>query len=358
VKAKRFITTILFIAIQLLIPWMTMSVHDLYAYVSPGNFYQQGELSVNVINIPDTTAPVELDVYTPSVIDTYPVVIFQHGFGGSIKAYETISEHLASHGFVVVLPQMYGPGFQDAPTAEEEAVLGVQIVSWIEAHINSNITVTADTNLLGLTGHSRGGQVAYRMALQLTEKVKALSGVDPVDAVGFGGQTPIITGPLNFDIPTYILGAGLGPVVVEGGPIEIACAPEEVGPIHFYCANPNPTWLVISTTHGHADMIDEENFSEFCPGGPDRDGMRTLTGGTLAAFFSGILQGNTSALSVLSDTGAAPVPVTMEMNKTGEACGGEIPPSAIPTLSEWGMIIFMSIILGIGVVMLYRRREI
>ena len=40
----------------------------------------------------------------------------------------------------------------------------------------------------------------------------------------------------------------------------------------------------------------------------------------------------------------------------GDACdtGGE----AIPTLSEWGMIIFITIILGISVIMLYRRREI
>ena len=355
---QGILLSMMFFFIQLLIPWINPGVDDLYAYVSSGNFYEQGELSVNVINIPDSTAPVELDVYTPLEAGTYPVVIFQHGFGGSIKAYETISQHLAGHGFVVILPQMYGPGFQDAPTAEEEAVLGLQIVSWVEAHINNYIPVTADTDLLGLAGHSRGGQVAYRMTLQLSEKVKALAGVDPVDALGFAGQTPIITGPLNFDIPTYILGAGLGPIVVEGGPIEVACAPEEVGPIHFYCANPNPTWLVISTTHGHADMIDEEDFSEFCPGGPNRDGMRTLTGGTMAAFFSGILQENSVALSVLSDPASAPVPVTMEMNKTGSACGGEIPPSAIPTLSEWGMIIFMTIILGLGIVTLVRRRMV
>jgi hypothetical protein len=87
--------------------------------------------------------------------------------------------------------------------------------------------------------------------------------------------------------------------------------------------------------------------------------MPTLTGGTLAAFFSGILQGNESALLVLSDPGSAPVPTEMEMNKkTGGVCGGEIPPSAIPTLSEWGMIIFMTIILGVGVVTLLRRRMV
>ena len=356
-KREGLVLKVMFFFFFVVISWINPVSDDLHAYVSPGNFYGQGELSVNVINIPDTTAPVELDVYTPSVSDTYPVVIFQHGFGGSIKAYETISAQVASHGFVVILPQMYGPGFQDAPIAEEEAVLGLQIISWVEENINSHIPVIADTSLLGLTGHSRGGQVAYRMALQIPQKVKALAGVDPVDALGFAGQTPIITGPLNFDIPTYILGTGLGPIVVEGGPIEVACAPEEVGPIHFYCASPNPTWLVISTTHGHADMIDEEDFSEFCPGGPNRDGMRTLTGGTLAAFFSGILQENEGALSVLSSPESAPVPVTVEKNKTaGGACGGEIPPSAIPTLSEWGMIIFMTILLGTGVVALVRRR--
>jgi hypothetical protein len=40
----------------------------------------------------------------------------------------------------------------------------------------------------------------------------------------------------------------------------------------------------------------------------------------------------------------------------GDACEG-IDPTAVPTLSEWGMIIFMTIILGIGVVTLLRRRR-
>jgi hypothetical protein len=99
-------------------------------------------------------------------------------------------------------------------------------------------------------------------------------------------------------------------------------------------------------------MIDEEDYSDSCPGGPDRDGMRSLTGGTLAAFFSGILQSNQNALSVLSDPGAAPVPVVMEMNKQGSVC-----PDAIPTLSEWGIIILMTLMLGAGITTLFTRRE-
>ena len=43
-------------------------------------------------------------------------------------------------------------------------------------------------------------------------------------------------------------------------------------------------------------------------------------------------------------------------NGIGDACDQVTPPSAIPTLSEWGMIIFMTIILGIGVVTIVRRR--
>lgn len=282
-------------------------------YVSPGNFYQVGELEVDVVPIPGTTAPVELDIYTPLTPARYPLIVFQHGFAGSIKAYETIAEHLASHGFVVVLPQMYPPGdFAAAPTPEAEAALAVQVLAWVEANVNAYIPVTADTSLLGLAGHSRGGQAAYRMVLELSAKAKALAGVDPVDGLEIFGQTPVVNGPLTFDIPTYILGTGLGPVEVGGGGPVASCAPAEIGYNHFYENNPSPSWLVVATTHGHADMIDEADYQEFCPGGPDRDGMRALTAGTLAAFFSGILQKNSSALSVLSDVASAPVPVETE----------------------------------------------
>jgi chlorophyllase len=352
-KEKRVFSVILFIALQLLITSFSFTVHDLHAaYVSPGNFYQQGELSVSRITIPDTIAPVELDVYAPSASDFYPVIIFQHGFSASIKGYETISTQLASHGFVVVLPQMYPPGdFGAAPTPAAEAALGVQIIAWVQANINNYISVNASTTLLGLAGHSRGGQTAYRIAVAIPQTIKALAGVDPVDGIELFGQTPFITAPLSFDIPTYILGTGLGPIVVNNF---IACAPDYAGPNHFYCANPNPTWLVTATTHGHADMIDEEDFTSFCPGGPDRNGMRALTAGTLAAFFSGILQGNADALNVLGDPGAAPVPAAMERNRIGSTCQTS---TAIPTLSEWGLLIFMTILLGSGAAFIYKRKS-
>lgn len=295
-----------------------------FLYKSCEDFYKPGRLAVQVISLAANeqySNPVQMDIYAPKETFRYPVIIFQHGFTGSIKGYETILNHLASHGFVVVAPQMYPPGGGmegSYPTPEEEAALGVQIISWVQENIKYIVPVNADATLLGLSGHSRGGQIAYRMALQVPEKIKALSGVDPVDALTMFGQELAITGPLTFDIPTYNLGTGLGPVPPPDTQFDLSCAPADIGYQHFYDNSPSPSWLAVATEQGHADMIDEadlcpsEPCSIFCPGGPDRDGMRSFTAGTLAAFFSGTLQKNHRALKVLSDPDDAPIPCTTE----------------------------------------------
>ena len=53
--------------------------------------------------------------------------------------------------------------------------------------------------------------------------------------------------------------------------------------------------------------------------------------------------------------GTNPCPTDANCNEDTDTCN-PIPPSDIPTLSEWGIIIFMTIILGIGIVTLLRRR--
>jgi len=59
-------------------------------------------------------------------------------------------------------------------------------------------------------------------------------------------------------------------------------------------------------------MLDEEDFARFARRGRPRWHARSYRGHP-GGFFSGTLQKNDEALSVLSDEAAAPVPVTMEM---------------------------------------------
>jgi hypothetical protein len=53
-----------------------------------------------------------------------------------------------------------------------------------------------------------------------------------------------------------------------------------------------------------------------------------------------------------------PCPTDTVCNEDTDTCDPILTAASIPTLSEWGMIIFMTIILGIGIVTLIRRRMV
>lgn len=284
-------------------------------YVSPGDYYDPGALTVAVTTVGDDTAPVPIDIYYPiNTSYVYPVVVFQHAFCGYKEAYQVIVGHLASHGFVVVVPTMYaitaGWPCTDLPV-EDEAATGVALAGWLQSNLAGVIPVNADMSGIGIAGHSRGGNVAYRMALDANVPARAIAGIDPVDGVVIFGQTPFLLAPLPVDlgIPTCILGTGLGTIPISGN---IACAPESAGHNHFFNANPRPSWHVIASEYGHMDMMDPEDNPEVCPGGSDLTLMLDFTAGTMAAFFCGTLQGDTTAFATLEDEAAAPVTALME----------------------------------------------
>jgi len=95
-----------------------------------------------------------------------------------------------------------------------------------------------------LAGHSRGGQVAWRVAASGRLKVKGLVLVDPVDGAGprpRSGQA-VLTPPTG--VPTLIVGAG------RGG----SCAPVSVNHETFAAALPAATHVTIADM-GHADVL-------------------------------------------------------------------------------------------------------
>ena len=64
----------------------------------------------------------------------------------------------------------------------------------------------------------------------------------------------------------------------------------------------------------------------------------------------------TTSVSTTTTTTSVPITTTVLVTTTVPSTTTTIPSEEIPTLGEWGMIIFMTIILGIGVVAILKRR--
>ena len=65
----------------------------------------------------------------------------------------------------------------------------------------------------------------------------------------------------------------------------------------------------------------------------------------------------TTTTSQPTTTTSVPITTTVSVTTTIPTTTTTIPSQQIPTLSEWGMIIFVTILLGIGVITILRRRE-
>ena len=64
----------------------------------------------------------------------------------------------------------------------------------------------------------------------------------------------------------------------------------------------------------------------------------------------------TTTTTAQPTTTSVPITTTVPVTTTVPSTTTTIPSEEIPTLGEWGMIIFMTIILGIGVVAILKRR--
>lgn len=281
-------------------------------YQDTGDPFFPGNLAVHTIDVDacDFGAPTALRIHAPVSPDEYPVVVFQHGFMLRNSAYDEILQHVASHGFVVVAPQMYEPGIGPLlgnPTAAEEAELGRQILNWLPNHLQEVTQFAARTDRIGIAGHSRGGKVAWLMAVADPGRFLGIAGVDPVDGAGgpFGNQSRVTQGTFPFSIPALIIGTELGG----------DCAPTGDNHVQFYAASQSPAWHFVALNEGHGDMLDEpeaQSAAAFCASDPDRSGMRQLTAGLLTFLFRAALQGDSNAYQYLREPMNTPIAVIAE----------------------------------------------
>lgn len=169
------------------------------------------------------------------------ILVFFPGFMMSPWSYRSLFASIVSDRTSIVAPQMYRRGprvLAGHPSPSEEARQGVRIVE--------HVVATRQPDEVWLAGHSRGGQVAWRVAEQVDPHGVVV--VDPVDGAGRHPTTLAAAAePAGFTARTLVVGAGLGG----------RCAPEPVNHEHFAAAAPPGSTHVVIASMGHGDVLDD-----------------------------------------------------------------------------------------------------
>ena len=236
---------------------------------------------------------VTLTLYIPDDPGPHPVVVLTHGFQLSPADYASYGEHLASWGFVVVMPQFPG-GLFDAPTHAELRDATVALLDWIEAAGDVEagpLLGRADADAIGLSGHSMGGKISLLTTAGDTRS-RAVFGIDPVDAAGGPGTS---AGPDFPSVTPELMPAITVPIALVGettnatGGFGMACAPADENFQQYFEYAQSPALEVEVLGANHMSFLDDPNCGVACiacPAGTDDVAMtRRLTHGYLVAFF-------------------------------------------------------------------------
>ncbi|KAM6545516.1 hypothetical protein CsatB_026252 [Cannabis sativa] len=254
----------------------------------------------------------------------FPLLVFSHGFLLYNSFYSQLLRHVASHGFIVVAPQLYTMA---GPDTNEEIKSTAQVIDWLSEGLQNLLPqhVKANLNKVGLAGHSRGGKTSFALALSkeitTTLKLSALIGVDPVDGMDKGKQTPppvltYVPHSFDLDMPVMVIGSGLGEV--KRNPLFPPCAPKGVNHVDFFEECKEPACYFVVKDYGHLDMLDDETKGIrgklshcLCKNGKSREPMRKFVGGIMVAFMKAYLGGDSSSLVAIENKSET-LPVELE----------------------------------------------
>ena len=162
--------------------------------------------------------------------------------------------------------------------------------------------VVPDLEKLMISGHSRGGKVAYALALGLLSesqdphKYIGLFALDPVDGANCltcPMNPPIVTRDVDLAFPVFILGTEYGSQGV------IPCAPSCCSH-NAYAKVTHAEWMyhAIALEYGHMDILDNTCSwsSLMCKGGKEKERFRKASAALLLTFFESILTGSRTTL--------------------------------------------------------------
>ncbi|KAF3456940.1 hypothetical protein FNV43_RR01594 [Rhamnella rubrinervis] len=263
--------------------------------------------------------PKPLLICMPTDAGQFPVLLLIHGYLFRNTFYSQLLQHVASHGFIVIAPQLYTIA---GPDATGEIYDTAAVTNWLTEGLQQLLPLDVEPNLakLALAGHSRGGKTSFALALkkQLTTlKFSALIGIDPVDGRSRGSQTPppvltYVPNSFDLDMAVMVIGSGLG--AVKRSLLLPACAPEGVNHEDFYNECRAPACYFVAKDYGHVDMLDDITWLftyTMCKNGKSRKPMRQFTGGIMVAFMKAYLEGDFSSLVAIKN-GNETAPVELE----------------------------------------------
>ncbi|KAF8037921.1 hypothetical protein BT93_B0691 [Corymbia citriodora subsp. variegata] len=263
------------------------------------------------------------------VAEEFPVMVLLHGYLMENSFYSQLIQHISSHGYIMVAPQLYTCAGIDST---DDINAAAAITNWLSQGLAAVLPTQVSANLskLVVAGHSRGGKDAFALALgksstPLTLSFSALLGIDPVDGIGtccknFQSPPPVLTYvPQSFDLsmPVMVIGSGLGPDKKYN--VLLACAPKGLNHVDFFAECRSPAWHFVAIDYGHMDMLDDDTnglggtVACMCTSGSSREPMRRFVGGAAVAFLRAYLGGDDRDLMALKDTpDIAPVQITVE----------------------------------------------
>nr|ACO50428.1 chlorophyllase 1 [Pachira macrocarpa] len=285
----------------------------------PGKYHPTSK-SLDPSNSSPSSPPKPLLIFTPSEKGTYPVILFFPGFGLKNYFYTDLLQHISSHGFIIVAPQLYNI---IPPSGTEEVEYAAKVADWLPSGLPSVLAANVEPNLAKLTlaGHSRGGKTAFALALgyaQTTQNFSALVGIDPVAGTRFGETSPKILTytPESFDlsIPVAVIGTGLGSE--SKGILSCPCAPKKYNHQEFFNECKPPRAHFDAKNYGHMDVLDNDppglvgKISDtICVNGKGpRDPMRRCVGGIVVAFLNYFFEAEKGDfLTIVKEPYVAPV---------------------------------------------------
>ena len=120
------------------------------------------------------------DLYVPDRSDAAPVIVISHGFSSDRWAYVSLAEHLASHGFVVAVPEHPGSSAEQARAwlagEAEDASEALEFIDrpldvtflldqlTLRSSFDPSIQGRLNLKQVGVIGHSFGGYTGLALA--------------------------------------------------------------------------------------------------------------------------------------------------------------------------------------------------